>query len=238
MIDAVLFDWGGTLSVHAAIDLADMWRLAAHHLDPAREDELCRRLVEIEARTWSWIAEDQRAATLSEILRMASDELSLDVTEAVLEEAATQHLDSWTPHIVHDPEAASMLVALRSRGIRTALLSNTHWPRAFHEHFLARDGLVDLLDARLYTSELTHTKPHAVAFQAALDAIGVTDPGRAVFVGDRLYDDVLGARSMGMRTVHRPNPSVPSYDIEPDATIQRLAELPALIDDWSKASQD
>jgi len=237
LIEAVLFDWGGTLSVHADVDLADMWRLAAHHLDPVREDELCRRLVQVEARTWSWIAEDQRAVTLGQILRMASDELGLDVTEAVLEEAATSHLDSWTPHIVHDPDAASMLTALKGRGLRTALLSNTHWPRTFHEHFLDRDGLADLLDARLYTSELTHTKPHAVAFQAALDAVGVEDPRRAVFVGDRLYDDIFGARSMGMRAVHRPNPKVPTFDIEPDAAIDRLSELPALVDQWSTSSQ-
>ena len=39
-IEAVIFDWGGTLSIYADIDMEDMWRLAARHLAPDREDEL------------------------------------------------------------------------------------------------------------------------------------------------------------------------------------------------------
>jgi len=41
----------------------------------------------------------------------------LDVAEAVLEEAAVHHLDAWTPHITHDPDAAPVLAALRERGL-------------------------------------------------------------------------------------------------------------------------
>ena len=43
MIEAVVFDWGGTLSIYADIDIEDMWRLAARHMAPDREDELCAR---------------------------------------------------------------------------------------------------------------------------------------------------------------------------------------------------
>jgi putative hydrolase of the HAD superfamily len=131
------------------------------------------------------------------------------VTEAVLEEAATHYLDAWTPHIRHEPDAADTLRALRRRGLRIGLLSNTHWPRAFHERFLARDGLAGLIDARLYTSELHVMKPHPQAFRAALDALEVSDPARAVFVGDRPFDDIFGARQAGLRAVLRTNPEVP-----------------------------
>ena len=141
MIEAVVFDWGGTLSAFADVDLGDMWRLAARHLDPDREDELCRRLAEVEDASFARARTDQRSSTLSQILRTASDALGLDVAEAVLEEAATHHLDSWTPHIVHEPDAGPVLETLKGWGLRTGLLSNTHWPRAFHEHFLERDGL-------------------------------------------------------------------------------------------------
>jgi putative hydrolase of the HAD superfamily len=212
--------------------MVDMWSLDSRHLAPEREDELCARLVDVEARTWERVKADQRSSTLSEILAMASAELELDVAEAVLEEAALHHLDSWTPHIVHDPDAAPVLAALRSQGIRIGLLSNTHWPRSFHEHFLERDGLVELIDARLYTSEMSHTKPHPIAFRAALREVGATSPGNVVFVGDRLYDDVFGAKAMGMRTVLRPNGLVPSFEVEADAVIERLPELLALVEEW------
>ena len=231
-VEAVVFDWGGTLSLFADIDMQDMWRLAARHLAPEREDEVCARLVAVEEAAWARIAVDQRATTLTSLLTLASAELGLDVAEAVLEEAATHHLDSWTPHIVHDPEAAPVLRALRDRGLRVGLLSNTHWPRAFHEHFLERDGLAELIDVRCYTSEMTFTKPHPEAFRSVLDALGVARPDRAVFVGDRLYDDVKGSQDLGMRGVWRRSSLVPGHDVEPAATIDSLAELPALIDGW------
>src|SRR3954469_17458132 len=225
MIEAVIFDWGGTLSVYADIEMQDMWRLAARHLAPDREDEVCERLVAVEQASWDRIPVDFRSTRLPELLATASAELGLDVAEAVLEEAATHHLDSWTPHVRHDPDAVPVLRALRERGLRIGLLSNTHWPRAFHEHFLERDGLAELIDCRCYTSDMEFTKPHASAFAAVLGGLGVDDPGRAVFVGDRLYDDVWGSKTVGMRGVHRPNRFTPPYDVEPDAVISALPEL-------------
>lgn len=232
MIEAVLFDWGGTLSTFAQIDLADMWRLAARHFEPEREDEVCARLTEVEAASFARTQTDQCSSTLRQILETASTDLGLDVTEAVLEEAGTHYLDSWTPHIVHDPAADTVLRALKERGLRTGLLSNTHWPRAFHEHFLDRDGLTELLDVRLYTSELSHMKPHPSVFTAILEAVGVSDPTHAVFVGDRLHDDVFGAQSVGMRGVWIRNSSVPGFDVEPDATIDALSELLDVVERW------
>ena len=231
-IQAIVFDWGGTLSTFADVDLEDMWTLAARHFDPGREDEVRRHLHAVEAATFARSLTDQRSSTLRQILEQASDELGLDVTEAVLEEAGTQYLDAWTPHIVHEPDAAATLRTIKDRGIRTGLLSNTHWPRAFHEHFLERDGLADLLDVRLYTSELTHMKPHPSVFAAVLDALGIDDPTTAVFVGDRLHDDVFGGRRAGLKTVWRRNDLVPTFDVVPDATIDALSDLSDLLDRW------
>jgi putative hydrolase of the HAD superfamily len=210
-----------------------VWRAAARHLDPAREDELTARLTAVEDEFRASVGTHQRSARLADLLAEASKQLGLDVTDAVLEEAATHHLDAWTPHIRHDPDAAPTLRALRERGLRVAMLSNTHWPRAFHERFLERDGLVGLIDARLYTSELEHQKPHPSAFAAALAAVGVDEPSRAVFVGDRPFDDIVGARRAGLRPVLRRNPLVDDHpDARPDAVIEALPELLALVDGW------
>jgi putative hydrolase of the HAD superfamily len=232
MVEAVIFDWGGTLSVFVQSELVDAWRLAARHLAPDREDELTDRLVEVEAAFWATTSSHQRSATLADLLAAATKELGLDVAEALLEEAAVRHLDAWTDHIRHDPDAAPTLAALRDRGLRIGLLSNTHWPRAFHERFLERDGLAELIDARLYTSEMPHQKPHASAFAAAIEALGVDDPTTAVFVGDRPWDDVVGAKRAGLRAVLRPNPLVDPYEVEPDAVVERLPDLVPLIDGW------
>jgi putative hydrolase of the HAD superfamily len=235
VIDAVIFDWGGTLSEFVDAELVDAWRLAARHLAPAREEELTEALVAVERDFWCTVATHQQSTTLAALVAEASRRLGMDVGEALLEEAAVRHLDAWTPHIVHDTDAEPVLTALRERGIRIGMLSNTHWPRSFHEHFLERDGLAKLIDARLYTSEMPFQKPHPSAFQAALGAVGVDNPRRAVFVGDRPFDDISGAQSIGMRTVLRRNPLVTDPGPDADATIDRLTELLPILADWSVA---
>jgi putative hydrolase of the HAD superfamily len=89
----------------------------------------------------------------------------------------------------------------------------------------------------VYTSEITRTKPHPEAFHAALDAVGVTDPARAVFVGDRPFDDIHGAAQVGMRTILIPHSEIPTEQHgpvtgEPDAVVQRLAEVLDVVDNW------
>ena len=232
-VEAVVFDWGGTLADFVALEMIDVWTLAGRHLAPGREAEVAQRLCAVEARFWERTAGECRSATLAELVAEASADLGLDVGEAVLEEAAVRHLDAWTPHIRHAGDARATLATLRERGLRLGLLSNTHWPRAFHERFLERDGLVELLDARLYTSEMAHLKPHPSVFEHALEALGVDDPRTAVFVGDRPYDDVWGAKRAGLRGVLVANDHAPAWDVTPDATITSLSELPGVLDAWS-----
>jgi putative hydrolase of the HAD superfamily len=235
---AVIFDWGGTLSRWAEVDLEDLWRAAARRLHPEDPEDLLRELIAVEQRFWEGVESTQRSGHLSELLQEATSALRLDVAEAVLEEAATYHLDAWTPHIRHDPEAGGVLRELRARGLKTGLLSNTLWPRAFHERFLQRDGLAELLDARLYTSDLPRTKPHPSAFRAVLDELGISEPAEAVFVGDRPFDDVGGAKGVGMRAVLRPSAAEPKRaGPEPDAVIEDLPSLLPLLDEWQGVSR-
>ena len=50
-------------------------------------------------------------------------------------------------------------------------------------------------------------------------------------VGDRPIDDVWGGQQAGMRGIWRPHfASPPLGDVVPDAIIQRLGELPAIVE--------
>ena len=228
---AVLFDWGGTLTTFHSVDMIDAWQVAADVLAPDRADEVAAALLEAEREIWSRTTSTMRSATTAEVLHAASAAVGLPVEEALHEKAVASYLDHWAPASKARVDARSTLHALRDHGLRTGLLSNTHWPRDRHEDWLERDGLLELLDARVYTSDLRHVKPHAEAFRALLDAVDVA-PGDAVFVGDRLWDDIEGARRIGMRTIWVRNREVPSYDVEPDASVDDLGEIVAVVEGW------
>jgi putative hydrolase of the HAD superfamily len=232
-IDAVLFDWGGTLTPFHDVDLLDLWRVAAQVLAPDRVDEVATALLAAEDEVWAEVRATCRSATTEQVIARASERSGLDVEEAVHGAALAAYLDSWTSHTHARPDAAEVLMSLREQGLRTGMLSNTHWPREWHERWLERDGLIELLDARVYTCELTHVKPHRVAFEALVDAVDV-DPTRSVFVGDRQVDDIGGAHAMGMRTVHIPSGLSPGGEVEADAVITELAELLAVVEGWRR----
>jgi putative hydrolase of the HAD superfamily len=97
--------------------------------------------------------------------------------------------------------------------------------------------VLDLIDGAVYSSELPWTKPHPDAFRAALTAVGVEDPARAVFVGDRPFDDIHGAKAVGMRAVLVPHSAIPDaqkghVEGDPDAVVQRLADVLSVVDAW------
>ena len=245
MIEAVIFDWGGTLTPWKTVDTHDAWRAYAgvlHTDDTERAAEAARRLHEADVARWAGVRDQHRAFTLAHVLADALGD-ALDAATARLDTAAldTAALDAYREFWVHathtDPEAAPMLATLRARGLRLGILSSTPWPAAWHEEWLHRDGVLDLFDACVWSSDLAWTKPHPAAFRAALDAVGVGDPARCVYVGDRPYDDVSGAKAVGMRAVLVPHSDIPPHqqvpvDVTPDGVIACLSELPELIEDW------
>jgi putative hydrolase of the HAD superfamily len=221
-VDAVVFDWGGTLTPWHTIDFAECWRACG------LGDEAADRLLEAEAAIWQRSQQSCQSGTLDEVFSSAGVSMTPESVRA--------YFEWWEEHTFTDPDAPPLLAALRRRGIKVGVLSNTLWPRVEHERVFQRDGVLDLIDAAVYTSEIRWTKPHPQAFRAALDAVGVIDPARAVFVGDRLFDDIHGATSVGMRAVFVPHSAIPDQrgaaHGAPDATVHRLAELLPLVDGW------
>ena len=231
-IEAVIFDWGGTLSRWADGDVVDtLWRPAAEVLSADRVDELHEALRDAESGTWQSLKGGQESARLNEIVAAAAISAGLTNVDHLHDDAAQAYLNAWSPLIVHHPDALPVLAACQAIGLRTGLLSNTHWPASFHNMLLERDGLDAYLDACVYTSDLTHMKPHPIAFRAALKAVGAPAQ-RTVFVGDRLHDDIFGAQQSGMRAVYVTHGMDDAFDATPDATIHSLTELIPVLERW------
>jgi putative hydrolase of the HAD superfamily len=225
-IDAVIFDWGGTLTPWHSIDAAVLWSgVCEPHFPPAEAAHYAAALLAAEDELWRLSRTELRSATMTALFELAG----VTATEAFL----ASYVGAWEPHTFTDPDVPELLSRLRDRGIRIGVLSNTMWPRTWHEDVFRRDGVLDLIDGAVYSSEIDWNKPHPLAFEAAMAAIDVTDPANCVFVGDRPYDDVFGAKSVGMRAVLIPNSDVPSYEaVVPDAVVSRLSDLAPLIESW------
>jgi putative hydrolase of the HAD superfamily len=233
VIEAVVFDWGGTLTPIRHVDLVEVWRSAAAVVAVDRAEELTAALYVAERAAWDVTDEDFRSGLVADIVRSAISSCGLDsLDDEVVAAAVAAYLAEWLPHSVAQPAAREVLQSLRGRGLRTGLLSNTHWPREWHEQRLVDDGLIELLDAAVFTSDLEYRKPHAAAFGAVLGALDVP-ANRAVFVGDRMHDDMFGAHAIGMRTVWIRNAASPSWDVQPDAVVDSLAEVVGVVDRWS-----
>lgn len=111
--------------------------------------------------------------------------------------AAYEMERSWVHahHFELYDDAVPTLTAVRERGLRIGLLSNT--ARDLDE-FVRHHGLE--VDAVLTSRTHGKTKPHGTIFRRMLELLAVA-PDEALMIGDTLEDDVEGARAIGMRAV-------------------------------------
>ncbi len=129
------------------------------------------------------------------------------------------------------PETVEAVTLLQDRW-KTAVLSN-----ADDDYLMPNLGLLGLeFDAVLSSEEARSYKPHPNLFREMLKRLDVA-PGSAVYVGDRQYEDVKGARGVGInavwinRTGEPLDPRLP----EPACQIKSLLELPGLLAAWPPA---
>jgi putative hydrolase of the HAD superfamily len=241
-VNAVIFDLGGTL-IHYDTPAADMRALGVAGLDSlytalaARGATLPPRDRFIEegyAFILADVARDQAARTCRSIevpLRAHLVEHGLTVADAdwpALRDAYYAPMDRL---ITVRGDTRETLAALRQAGLRLALLSNTLWAADVHDRHLREHGLLDYIPVRLYSCDYGRYKPDPAIFRAVCDLLGVA-PGHAVYVGDRVREDVLGAQAAGLRAVliRVPYREELLTTARPDAVISELGELPAALE--------
>jgi putative hydrolase of the HAD superfamily len=95
------------------------------------------------------------------------------------------------------PEVLSVLGALRAGGIRLVVASN--WDASL-PGTLSRVGVLELVDGVVTSAEVGEAKPGGAVFRAALALAGAA-PQEALHVGDRVDEDVAGARAAGVKPV-------------------------------------
>jgi len=94
------------------------------------------------------------------------------------------------------------LKELRSRGFRTAIVSNTSWgsPAGLWKNEIKRLGLDPYMDSVVLDRDVGWRKPSKPIFEFALKTLGVL-PGNCLFVGDEPKWDLKGPRAVGIEAV-------------------------------------
>ena len=191
---AVLFDWGGTLM---QFEWDDDLLAAGHHAGLAaigrkdEADEFTARFVE------ETLPRLQPPADYAAELRALLGPLGHDELDRFLD---AEHA-AWRPARALVGGAHALLEALRDRGHRLAIVANT-WPEPARlvRRELKELGIAARVDAIVLSGDVGVRKPDAAIFERALAELGDPDPLDALFVGDRLVDDVAGAAAVGMTT--------------------------------------
>ena len=204
MLDAVFFDWGDTLMQFAyspeLVAAGNRAGLAAIGRDGLPEaEEVTERFREAyEPLFWApgTIEEIEYPGLVRRLLADFGVEISDDELGRYLE---AEHR-AWDPARILAAHTHPLLESLRTQGLKLGLVSNAFDPGWLLHRDLEQMGLAQRLDFSVFSSEVGVRKPHPAIFRRALEALDV-EPGRALFVGDRLYEDVRGAAELGMTTV-------------------------------------
>lgn len=155
-------------------------------------------LREHESELFPLLSEDE--IDIAEVMAGSFREQGVELTDDDVRLFLQAAQDVWSSYYVLADATHALLEALRSRGFKLGLVSNTASPKWLLEPILERQGIAERVDEVVLSSEVGKRKPHPAIFEAALRRLEV-DARDTLFVGDRLDADVLGASRVGMKTV-------------------------------------
>jgi len=201
---AVLFDWGDTLIRfnydEALIEVGHRAGLAALQRDDLPKVERVAAHFRERYEPLFWAPGAVEELEYPGLVRQLLEDFGIEVDDEELTRFLEAEHAAWNPARQLAAHTPALLEALRERGLKLGLVSNAFDPGWLLHRDLEQMGLAERLDFAVFSSEVGMRKPHPAIFERALDALDV-DAADAVFVGDRLYEDVHGAGELGMTTV-------------------------------------
>jgi len=163
-----------------------------------------------------------------EVRRMG---LVLDQSE--LEELAWLWYAPLSEQSSIEPDLHKHLVVLaEDLSLKLGIISNTFLPGVVLDRQLDKYDLRRFFPVRQYSSMTIYRKPDARIFQGALEKLQVASSS-SVMVGDKLREDVKGARKVGMVGVLKRGGQNGKVKAPAGvAVIERIGQLPDLIRQW------
>lgn len=234
-IRVVLFDLDDTLFAHRrSVELAIATHRTALGLPTGDDDAEHARWVELEERHYHrYLMGEldflgQRRARARDFVAPFGHALDDAAADAWWDAYLLEYERSWA---LHD-DVGGCLDALEGRGIRVGLITNGDL--AFQSGKVHALGLVDRVEHLVASGDVGVAKPDARIFQHACRLFGVA-PADAVYVGDRLHTDAIGAAGAGLAGVWLDRAGAADDDALEAASaagvrvIRSLDALPALL---------
>ena len=232
-VDAVLFDYGRTLvtfdyPTEELLAVLERFRPRIERAlgapAPAADALLRDVLMPLEEHIDS---PDENEVTYTDVYRATWLQAGLDLPGELLHEILDAEQQCWDRAVRVDRDAVRVLSWLKEQGIKRAVCSNAPVPPEMMHRQLGSNGIAQLMDVVLFSSQFGRRKPAPEIYGAALEAVGVT-ADRALFVGDRVREDYEGPRAIGMRAVIC---TAHATEMPPEGvpTIASLVELPGLL---------
>ncbi|MGH2448510.1 MAG: HAD family hydrolase [Chloroflexota bacterium] len=246
---AVIFDYGHTfLDFGLAEDellacYEEVHGMLAQHGGPDMPpaDDLFRdvsRHIEAEVRD-SYDRRDLAEADLVALYERRFSRFGWNVPEPLVRQIVEMEHQALSQNLIVEQANIDVLKDLRARGLKIGLISNAHYLGHMMRRDLERLGILSLVNEALISSEIGMRKPHPQVFLTVLERLGL-DGREAIMVGDRLRDDIAGAKALGMRgilTREFRKEELGSYPIEPDLVVEKLPEIVPYIDSLLEAEQ-
>jgi putative hydrolase of the HAD superfamily len=204
VLEAVLFDWGDTLVQFVyepeLVETGHRAGLEAIGRDDLPAVQGLSKHFRERYEPLFWVPGTVEEIEYPGLVRQLLADFGVRLDDDELRRYLEAEHRAWDPARRLAAHTPALLETLRDRGLKLGLVSNAFDPGWLLHRDLERMGLARRLDFSVFSSEVGMRKPHPAIFERALEALAV-EPERALFVGDRLYEDVRGAGELGMTTV-------------------------------------
>jgi putative hydrolase of the HAD superfamily len=243
MIDTVTFDLWNTLISNVPQDahkyrerrvrnLMGVLRRNGREVDPGLLSEAYRKGFERCSQTW----DGNLDLSTEEQLRIMFGFLDDQGLQSLPQELMPGLVEAYVSPLLEEPpvlidDAREILAHAESRGYKVGLICNTGTtPGRTIRVLLERLEMMDYFRVTTFSNELGIRKPDPRIFLHTLRQLK-SRPENSAHVGDLIDVDVLGAKNVGMISVHYNPELIPSDDVGPDLAITRLRELRLLLTD-------
>ena len=233
IIDAIIFDIGGTLRANQATggrDFETVLELQAFIGDTSEPRAFAAKLRQREAEYRRWC---QRTLIELSEADLWSHYMLPDVPTGFVREHAVELNILWRESRMKFilPDAVETLRTLAARGYALGIISNTtssvEGPQLLREY-----NLTPLFSSVILSSTFGRRKPHPSLFLTSAKELNVF-PERCAYVGDQLSRDLVGPRQAGYGQVVIID--IAGYHLngtEPDDDISRDSKITAMQPDF------